>query len=67
VFDLGFLKVHAPELARLFSYRMIDVCGFQIRAGHLGRPKYTVKQTHRALADCLNEIEELKHYESTAS
>lgn len=60
-FDLGFLKVHAPELAVLFGHQMVDVCSFQLRSK---KPRWPVEQTHRALADCLNEIDELKYYEA---
>jgi oligoribonuclease (3'-5' exoribonuclease) len=64
-FDLGFLKVHAPEIAGLFGHQMIDIVGIQLRCQHrYGKGvKWSKAQEHRALSDCYNEIEELKHYE----
>lgn len=65
-FDLKFLKQYAPEVYNLFSYHIIDICSFQRfigkTYGKAAEYKYDDGKPHRALTDCLNEINELKYY-----
>lgn len=65
-FDLRFLEAQAPEIHALFSYQSIDICSFQRFVGRTyGRSaeyKYDSGKPHRALDDCLNELQELKYY-----
>lgn len=64
-FDLKFFRAYLPRFAEVFGYHQIDICSFEIRAkARFGdRARWGTPQPHRALADCLNELEELKWYE----
>lgn len=68
-FDRAWLNVHMPELEKKFSYRHVDVSSFKEMAHRWNPPAYRSrpqgKPAHRALADIMQSIEELKHYRKT--
>ena len=60
--DRRFLETYTPEFAKKLHYRMIDVSSFK----EIFREKYGIKvqkkETHRALDDIQESINELKTY-----
>ncbi|MFH1263100.1 MAG: oligoribonuclease [Pseudomonadota bacterium] len=60
--DRRFVDAYLPEFAKLLHYRLIDISSFK----EVYRNKYGIefvkKDTHRARADILESIAELKHY-----
>ena len=62
-FDREFIQRDAPEFAALLSHRMMDVSSLRACA-KAWAPQLVNKQEaeHRALADCIAAIEELKVY-----
>jgi oligoribonuclease len=63
--DKIFLVKYMPRLARFLHYRIVDVSSFRIvlESRYPRGPRFTAKkETHRALADILESIEELKFY-----
>ncbi|MBI4550490.1 MAG: oligoribonuclease [Candidatus Omnitrophica bacterium] len=63
--DKSFLVRHMPRLARFLHYRIVDVSSFRIVLENRfpGGPRFTgKKETHRALADILESISELKFF-----
>lgn len=63
-FDVKFLEAYAPKVAACFGYHQLDICSIQslVQRKFGKEAKWDVRQPHRAVADCLNELEELKHY-----
>lgn len=64
-FDRQFIQRDAPEFAKLLSHRMMDVSS--VRACAKAWAPHLVEEQekeHRALADCVAAIEELKVYRS---
>ncbi len=70
-FDRAWLKKHMPGLESLFSYRSVDVssvkelCRRWAPGVAAARPKPS-KPAHRALADVMESIEELRYYRSAS-
>lgn len=67
--DRGFLIKHMPEIDKHLHYRMIDVSSIKELARRW-HPKIYQKAPakgggHRALADILESVEELRYYRST--
>lgn len=60
--DRRFIDRYMPEFSRLLHYRMIDVSGFKLLFQHRFNLSFTKRETHRALDDILESIEELKYY-----
>jgi oligoribonuclease len=50
-FDLGFLRVHMPRLAKNLSHRCYDVSAVKLFCRSLGMPKPPPEEAHRALKD----------------
>jgi len=63
--DRGFIEAHWPELFSLLHYRMLDVTAWKVVMQGKYGVEYTKKETHRALADIHESIEELKYYLSS--
>lgn len=59
-FDLGFLRVHMPRLARELSHRVYDVSAVALFCRSLGMPKLPKAEAHRAMPDVLESIEHAK-------
>lgn len=59
-FDMGFLKVHMPELASHLSHRLYDISAMKLVARSLGRPHVLPDPAHRAKADVLASIEDTR-------
>lgn len=60
--DRGFIKQWWPNLDKKLHYRMLDVSAWKVvMQGKYGVP-YTKKETHRALDDIQESIEELQFY-----
>lgn len=55
-FDLGFIKVHMPELAKYLHYRVLDVSSVLLFCRALGMPKPPKIEAHRAMADIRESI-----------
>jgi oligoribonuclease len=60
--DRKFIDKYMPNLASRLHYRMLDVSSFKIIFEYCYRKKFHKKQTHRALADIEESIDELKYY-----
>ena len=52
-FDMAFLRVHMPSLARRFSHRLYDVSAIKLYCQSLGMPKFKKAEAHRALDDII--------------
>lgn len=50
-FDLGFLAVHMPRLAAMFSHRLFDVSAIKLFCQRLGMSPLPKAEAHRAMAD----------------
>lgn len=62
-FDKAFLRRDMPGLMRMVHYRVIDVSGLrELVARWHPEKKWVKKDQHRAKADILESIAELKHY-----
>ena len=65
-FDRAWLKVHMPDLEKMFAYRNVDVstvkelCQRWAPVVHDARPRG--EPAHRAMLDVVASIDELKHY-----
>ncbi len=55
-FDLGFLKVDLPDVAKRFSHRLYDVSSVKLFCQSLGMPKPAKAEAHRAKDDILETI-----------
>lgn len=65
--DKQFLEKYMPELASHFHYRIVDVSTFKELVRRWYPPAYhppKKKETHRALDDVLESIDELRFYRS---
>jgi len=66
--DRNFLKRHMPSVLNFLHYRIIDVSTVKelVLRWYAGNPQseFEKKDTHRALDDILESIEELRHYKS---
>jgi oligoribonuclease len=64
--DRAFLRVYMPQLYLFFHYRMIDVTTVKELINRWypnnAQVKFQKKDLHRALPDCYESVEELKHY-----
>lgn len=64
--DRNFLARHMPSITDYLHYRLIDVTAVKqiVTAWYPGNPhlSFVKKDTHRALADIFESIEELRHY-----
>lgn len=66
-FDLGFLREHIPELAELFSHRLLDVSAVKLFCRSLGyEPPPKPKPVHRAAYDVEQTIDEFKRLQEFA-
>jgi oligoribonuclease len=66
--DRVFLRKYMPRVYELFHYKIIDVSSIKevIRRWYPNSPykEFEKKDTHRALPDILESIDELRHYRS---
>ncbi len=65
--DRQFIERYMPKLAAFFHYRMIDVSSIKelVRRWYDGKPSFPKKkETHRALDDIRESIDELRWYRS---
>lgn len=60
--DRGFIKKWWPHLESRLHYRMLDVSAWKVVMQGKYRITYTKKETHRALTDIQESIDELKSY-----
>ncbi len=60
--DRKFIDRELPEVAKRLHYRMLDVSAWKIYFENVLGKKFTKPEEHRALADILGSIEELKYY-----
>jgi oligoribonuclease (3'-5' exoribonuclease) len=65
-FDIAFLKVHAPELLRFASYRLLDVSALKVLAAAWGVPGpnggQPARVAHQPLKDLEGSMAELRHW-----
>lgn len=64
-FDLRFLRRQMPDLAELFSHRLLDVSAYReacVRWAPELRYDSGAEPAHRALDDARSSIEQLRHY-----
>jgi oligoribonuclease len=60
--DRKFIDRYMPRFAEALHYRMIDVSSFKEMLGRRGVASFRKQQTHRALDDVGESIDELAHY-----
>ena len=60
--DRGFIEHYLPQLATKLHYRMLDVSAYKLYQQASGRAGFTKSETHRALADVYESINEFKFY-----
>lgn len=60
--DKLFLNQHFKELSKLLHYRLLDVTSWKLVFKDILKVKHDKKNTHRALDDIRESIDELKHY-----
>ena len=60
--DRKFIDRYMPELAGKLHYRMLDVTAWKILMGPKFGVTYEKKESHRALDDIIESIEELKTF-----
>lgn len=60
--DRLFINRHMKKFAERLHYRMLDVTSWKIIMGEKMKIKYQKKNTHRAIDDINESIEELKFY-----
>ena len=65
--DRLFINKYMPELASLLNYRMLDVTAWKIVFKAKYNQEYKKKESHRALDDIQESIEELKFYLKSVS
>lgn len=56
-FDLAFLRVHMPALAKHLSHRLYDVSAVKLFCRSIGMPKLPRQEAHRAMADVNESID----------
>lgn len=59
-FDLAFLRVHMPRVAKKFSHRLYDVSAINLFALSLGMPELPKSTAHRAAADVEASVRQAK-------
>lgn len=59
-FDMGFLRVHMPTLAKRLHYRLYDVTAIKLFAQSLGMPPLPKAGAHRAVADIEKSVAHAK-------
>ena len=60
--DKLFLMQHFKEFGKLLHYRLLDVTSWKLVFKDMLKVKHDKKNTHRALDDIRESIDELKHY-----
>lgn len=60
--DRNFISKYFPRVKALLHYRMLDVTAFKVIFKNIYGIDYEKKNSHRALDDIVESIEELKHY-----
>ncbi len=60
--DRKFIEKYMPDLEKRLHYRMLDVSSFKILFKNKFNVEFKKKETHRALSDIEESIEELKTY-----
>lgn len=61
-FDRRFMAQHWREFESMLHYRMLDVSSFKILMENKHKVRYQKKESHRALDDVIESINELKYY-----
>ena len=66
--DRSFIRKHLPKLEAMLHYRQIDVTTVKllVQSWFLNLNPFVKKQTHRALDDIKESIEELRYYKKRA-
>lgn len=59
-FDLAFLRVHMPRLAKRLSHRVYDTSAIRLFCRSLGMPVFKGSEPHRATPDVLAAIEQAR-------
>lgn len=60
--DRLFINRHLPQLAKKLHYRMLDVTSWKVVFQNMLGIKFEKKNTHRAIDDIRESIDELRHY-----
>jgi oligoribonuclease len=60
--DRAFIDAYWPEVAEVLHYRMLDVSSFKLWWLGTGHEPFKKGETHRALEDIRESIEELRYY-----
>lgn len=60
--DRRFIEVHMPKFYQLLHYRMLDVTAWKLIFKEKFGKEYQKKETHRAVDDIQESIDELKFY-----
>jgi oligoribonuclease len=60
--DRNFINKYMPKFAERLHYRMLDVSSWKMIMNHKYQIMYEKRNTHRALDDIKESIEELSHY-----
>lgn len=60
--DRLFINRHLPLLAKKLHYRMLDVTSWKVVFQNMLGIKFEKKNSHRAIDDVRESIEELRHY-----
>lgn len=60
--DRSFIKQWWPEVEKLLHYRMLDVSSFKVLMLNKYGIEFNKKETHQALSDINESIDELKYY-----
>jgi oligoribonuclease len=60
--DRKFIEKYMPDLDQRLHYRMLDVSAFKIIFDGLHNLKYKKRESHRALDDIRESLNELKYY-----
>lgn len=63
-FDLGFLRVHTPDLFSRFSHRIVDVTSLYLACKSAGNEEFkgVNGNAHDAASDVRHSIEKLRYY-----
>lgn len=62
--DRLFIRAYMPKLEKRLHYRMLDVSSWKVIFNGVYNRPFKKKDSHRALDDILESINELKHYMS---
>ena len=62
--DRAFLAKEMPEVLEMLHYRIVDVSTIKelVNRWYPELPRYKKKESHRALDDIIESVEELRHY-----